>query len=767
MGNRANKRAVIHIGTEKTGTTSLQNVFANSRMQLRNQGILFPRSAGLVNHTILVAASEDDGLVDNIKAHILASRRCSENQLRRKFRVELTQEMQSGPPWHTLLLSSELIHSRLHTRTEVERLLSFLRDAVDEIQIVVVLRRQDRLAVSRFSTAIRAGHTGFDDVFGDIAGHGFLQVPDGRDISDMVHYYDYAALLDRFIDHTEDANIVVRLHDADRQKFDPLEVLSETLEFDRSLFVNATPELNKAMSAEAQFVISQLNRRFSAHLPSGKRDPDYIALIRQIETDLPGRPRTVARHEAEAFLARFAVSNERVRARFFPDRPTLFDDDFSMYPEAVDYSDLNLRLAPLIAGYAAEAQTFPSGASNLEDDEPILVKIRRKLEKKKEKIKRKLKKQPIASDFLRVCRWGTVMHRNLGTARPQVPGNNRGKFVVARVMGNDLYPRHGAGQMMKNLRFILENEPNLPNCKKLFVLNRLFDADRETEALKLIEKYDAQALVIPFVSSEYAKSDWDIAPFGRPDFFESKAFSGSSKFEQTRMCLVACGPKIRYAMNINGARNSALRAGRELAEWTAVLDGNCIFTDASFAQFRKNCMSSSFAPFVVIPMQRLEQNTDYFGQEPGYRSPEEPQVAFHHSASQNFDERLLYGLRDKTSLLKSLGVPGPWHVWSQLDWLPDEVPRSAEKYHYKWSSGAVFRLSSGGAGLEQRGAQENRYGTRNVSILATISELNAKHGTVDPPLGLKIFDGNFPGTKVRQINSKRLHLNETSSGKEE
>ena len=53
------------------------------------------------------------------------------------------------------------------------------------------------------------------------------------------------------------------------------------------------------------------------------------------------------------------------------------------------------------------------------------------------------------------------------------------EFLLIRIIGNDLEPRHRAGQSRDNLRFILENEPPLPGCGKRFVLNRIVDAAEE------------------------------------------------------------------------------------------------------------------------------------------------------------------------------------------------------------------------------------------------------------------------------------------------
>lgn len=80
-------------------------------------------------------------------------------------------------------------------------------------------------------------------------------------------------------------------------------------------------------------------RRVNGHLPSLPGVPaDEVRgpLAARLAALLPGRGARPARQEARAFYDRFAVANEAVRARHFPAAPSLFDEDFSDYPEVAD-----------------------------------------------------------------------------------------------------------------------------------------------------------------------------------------------------------------------------------------------------------------------------------------------------------------------------------------------------------------------------------------------------------------------------------------------
>jgi len=285
--------------------------------------------------------------------------------------------------------------------------------------------------------------------------------------------------------------------------------------------------------------------------------------------------------------------------------------------------------------------------------------------------------------------------------------------------------------MLTNLRFILEHEPNFTDVTKLFILNRLTDANEQKEAQRLIAEYGHEVLVLPFVADEYAALGWNLEPFGSLDFFTSPEFYSHGFQSQMRKKILACRPKINYAMNVNGARNAAIKAGRKVAEWTVVLDGSCIFSAASFKRFYADSKTLPFTPYKIIPMHRLEENEDYKNSSREPESSEEPQIAFHCLARYQFDERFPYGFRDKTSLLNSLGVLGPWRRWENPPWAPIESNKMTDKYRYRYTSGVVLRLSSGAKRLDGQKSHRERYSARNTAILTTIAQLNKIYGTLD------------------------------------
>lgn len=342
------RRAIVHIGHEKTGSTSIQHALAVDRDMLRTSGFLFPKSPGNPNHTRLVTSCLDDAVCDNTKAHQMARTGLSAIDLRKKFQRQFHRELTKNESWHTLIISSELIASRLIKPSEIDRLIAMLQQYVEEIEIIVFLRRQDRLAVSRFSSVLRCGYPRFEDVFADFSNYSFREDVENR--RDRQHFYDFDQLLRRFENR---AGVKVRpyLFGDEAEKVDPVATFYRRLSADDLQAQHKVVRLNSAMSAKAQYVIAELNQKYSVTLPNGLRNEPYRALIRRIEAEVVGPPREAPRAEAEDYYHGFLSSNASVQARYFPQRPYLFSGGFDDYPSSIDTASILRDAAPLIAAY--------------------------------------------------------------------------------------------------------------------------------------------------------------------------------------------------------------------------------------------------------------------------------------------------------------------------------------------------------------------------------------------------------------------------------
>ena len=146
-------QVTLHIGVEKTGTSSIQGFLNDSRSVLLAQGVLFPIAPGKTNQTRLPAAAMLDDV--GIRAHAI-------KRFGPDFDVKLVRELQAeiaGSAADRLLLSSEHCAARLRTVEEVQRLKTIVETVGGDVTVLIYLRRQDEFLTSIYSTAIRSGHT--------------------------------------------------------------------------------------------------------------------------------------------------------------------------------------------------------------------------------------------------------------------------------------------------------------------------------------------------------------------------------------------------------------------------------------------------------------------------------------------------------------------------------------------------------------------------------------------------------------------------------
>ncbi|MYL24818.1 hypothetical protein GLV89_13625 [Halomonas alkaliantarctica] len=295
-------------------------------------------------------------------------------------------------------------------------------------------------------------------------------------------------------------------------------------------------------------------------------------------------------------------------------------------------------------------------------------------------------------------------------------------YVLYRIIGNDLIPRHAKGQSRQNLAFILANEPRLSGCEKRFIVNRIVDPAEEQAILALLEDAGMPYLRIPFEPAIYRQCDWAEVPHAfRP---HSPRYRRLLPAEKMRVDLALYAEKNRYAMNNNGARNVALEDGKTRADYVLPWDGNCFVTARAWQEITHDISQRPGCPYFITPMARVLENHRLNANEFRPTAQEEPQIIFRHDAIERFNEAYVYGRRPKVELLWRLGVPGPWQHWPIEPW--DESPRPLSPQGGEWAyAGWVARLFSGHKAQETVGnGAQARLEARQHAIKAFLDLLD-------------------------------------------
>jgi hypothetical protein len=352
------KTCILHVGTEKTGTTALQRFLGLNHEALLKQGIFVPRSIaphaefGILNHIDLtIAASESVRRADDLQQ--AAGIKVADDLLRHRGEVEqkLADELNNLSEDPTfLLLSNEHIHSRLRLPSELFRLRGLLQPFCEDFRVIVYLRPQFELAESVASTAVRNGQSTLRLVPEFPTGGGFdpiLGVDQG--------YFDYHALLERLSAAFGSESIAVRLYSPDslsegdivKDFFQRMDV--ETI----SMIRPGRP--NQGLGKEALSFLMNINRHFSTIAGTEACRQLVVEHLDEVGGGAGYKP---DRPSVLAFMQKFADSNEKVRRRWFPDRPQLFSVALDRYPDRAEDFELSERtLYGYIAGLLAKRRS--------------------------------------------------------------------------------------------------------------------------------------------------------------------------------------------------------------------------------------------------------------------------------------------------------------------------------------------------------------------------------------------------------------------------
>jgi len=154
------ERIFLHIGVEKTGTTTLQVTMATNRRLLRRFGYAVPaapKGFPSCHFGLALCAAHPDAVPELRQAARLASGKAYEAFIE-SYPEKISRELVTSG-CHTGILSNEHCSSRLTNTTEIQKIHQILTRLGRECRVKIYLRRQDELVASHYSTEVRSGGT--------------------------------------------------------------------------------------------------------------------------------------------------------------------------------------------------------------------------------------------------------------------------------------------------------------------------------------------------------------------------------------------------------------------------------------------------------------------------------------------------------------------------------------------------------------------------------------------------------------------------------
>lgn len=146
-------KLILHIGTEKTGTTSLQRWLHQNQKSFSDQGVFLSDVIGQSNNRALPFCflTNADNLPGRNHVRINKYKQKHYPDFAQRFKAEVELANASH---HTMIISSEHFHRELCATEELENLKAVLSVLFEEVSIVCYFREQASLRESRYSTAL-------------------------------------------------------------------------------------------------------------------------------------------------------------------------------------------------------------------------------------------------------------------------------------------------------------------------------------------------------------------------------------------------------------------------------------------------------------------------------------------------------------------------------------------------------------------------------------------------------------------------------------
>lgn len=320
---------ILHIGTEKTGTTSIQEFLAINKARLQQQSFTIPDFLGRKNHAFIAFAAYERGQEDDITRAAMKDFDGGLEERKKEIQEQLkiASTRTSSSTW---IITSEHLSTRLTSIESVLRLRKILDKSFSSTKVIVYLREPLSAYLASLSTSIKSGSCS-------------CRLPNpGEGYADRIA--NHKGLLQRWIEAFGRENLAVRLYEGSHlENGDLLDDFCKTARIETSSDFKRPTRQNQSLSHAAMKALCLLNQElFSTPDEEGKAI--LQSLSRRIQHSLSDLPLLAPPQGSQAQWDTFyRESSEFVRTEFFPElKGKLWST--TPYPAAADEQALDLSI---------------------------------------------------------------------------------------------------------------------------------------------------------------------------------------------------------------------------------------------------------------------------------------------------------------------------------------------------------------------------------------------------------------------------------------
>jgi len=293
---------VLHIGSGKTGTSSVQFFLRENRERLMELGWLYPQSPGRARHSRL-SLFVKSGPEMKSSPEWRRQKQSDPVRFRRAFRRQLFAEIENAR-LSRVVFSDEVLFGS--PEQSLRRLRRFTDRIAERLRLVVYLRRQDDHLVSRYQQGVKIGWVARLSDWAQ------------EDMSSLYDYFSRLRMWERLLSPTE---LVVR-------RYEPACFVDGSLFQDfldaagidaRAEDMQHVPNRNDSLDAESVEFLRLLNMYRVENEAATAGLIDNSSLIRRLAEASTGPVLTLPAQFLDEFMEQWQKQNELVARRFLRD----------------------------------------------------------------------------------------------------------------------------------------------------------------------------------------------------------------------------------------------------------------------------------------------------------------------------------------------------------------------------------------------------------------------------------------------------------------
>ncbi|HED6592914.1 TPA: hypothetical protein R5Y99_001111 [Campylobacter coli] len=346
--------AYVHIGTEKTGTTSIQEFLYINKSIIQKQNYFFAQSIGIKNHWDLAFLGyslnkKDSYILNNSLWNFQAIK-----QHKKNIFSKIKDEVKFN---HKIIFSSELLQSRLTRKREIVKLYIFFKKiGFTNIKVICYIRDANEMLRSLLSEAIKWEEI---DSFELKEEKEEYKLGYKKNLFHFHHICNHKQTLQWWGEVFGKENLIVRLFD--KNEFYQGDLLKDFmhsigLEWDDEFII--PPKQNESLDLLGIDLLRRINKFLPLFCNNARNifrgDLHHFAVKHFTSKDshLKFQP---PKEVVQSYIDYFEESNEWVRKEFFPHKERLFSKkDLTDYKENYELKEMKPEYWDKIAEFIAD-----------------------------------------------------------------------------------------------------------------------------------------------------------------------------------------------------------------------------------------------------------------------------------------------------------------------------------------------------------------------------------------------------------------------------